>query len=223
MASHTVKAFEDDLNALEALVADLGQCVVPALDEALTALLETDRDAARTVIANDAQTDALTAQINSEVLRITARWQPVADDLRKILGCERIAANLERVGDHAKNIAKRSLLLDEPITAPQVALLKRLAESVAWQLQQVLAALAGQDAELAQAVWLKDTQADELHDDLFYHVLADMREGRGPIVNGVHVLFAAKGLERIGDHATNIAEAVRFMVAGITSEPRPHA
>lgn len=174
------------------------------------------------MIANDAQADALTAQINNEVLRITARWQPVADDLRKILACERIAANLERVGDHAKNIAKRSLLLDEPIIAPQVALLKRLAESVAWQLQQVLAALAGQDAELAQTVWLRDTQADELHDDLFYHVLADMREGRGPIVNGVHVLFAAKGLERIGDHATNIAEAVRFMVTGATVSARPH-
>ena len=223
MADHTLKAFEDDLKGLDRLVVELGRYAVDGLDEALKALVHSDRAAARTVIENDARADALTIKIQDEVLRVTARWQPVADDLRKILASERIGANLERVADHAKNIAKRSLLLDEPIAEQQAAMLERLADCVREQLKQVLEAHAAKDAELAQAVWLHDTEADELHDDLFHHVLSDMREGRGPTVNGVHLLFVAKSLERIGDHATNIAEEVRFMVAGITSEPRPHA
>jgi phosphate transport system protein len=223
MADHTLKAFEDDLKGLDQLVAELGQYAVNGLDEALKALVQSDHAAARTVIENDARADALTLRIQDEVLRVTARWQPVADDLRKILASERIGANLERVADHAKNIAKRSLLLDEPISEQQAAMLERLAACVREQLKQVLEAHAAKDADLAQAVWLHDTEADELHDDLFHHVLSDMREGRSPTVNGVQLLFVAKSLERIGDHATNIAEEVRFMVAGITSEPRPHA
>ncbi len=140
MTDHTLKAFEDDLSALQNRVADLGQCVAQALDEAIKALTHSDRIAAQTVIENDMRADALAAQIEDAVLRITARWQPVADDLRKVLASERIAANLERVGDHAKNIAKRSLLLDGTLAEPQIAMWQRLADRVGWQLQQVLEA-----------------------------------------------------------------------------------
>ncbi|TVR61536.1 MAG: phosphate transport system regulatory protein PhoU [Candidatus Competibacteraceae bacterium] len=224
MVDHTLKVFENDLEGLDQRIADLGRCAVDELDGALKALVHSDCAAARAVIESDAHADALTRQIQHEVLRITARWQPVASDLRKILASERIGANLERAADHAKNIAKRSLALDEPISEQQAVMLERLAAIARRQLKQVLEAWATKDVKLAQVVWLSDTEADGLHDDLFHHILADIREGRGPTINGVHLLFIAKSLERIGDHATNIAEEVRFMVAGITvSEPRPHA
>ena len=222
MVDHTLKVFENELQGLDQLVADLGRHALGGLDGALEALTHSDRAAARSVIENDARADALTTQIKDEVLRMTARWQPVATDLRKILASERIGSNLERVADHAKNIAKRSLLLDEPISAAQTAVLKRLADYVREQLRQVLAAHADKDVKLAQDVWFSDRETDILHDDLFHYMLSDIREGRSPIINGIHLLFVAKGLERIGDHATNIAEEIRFMVAGTVSEPRPH-
>jgi phosphate transport system protein len=222
MADHTLRAFENELQELEQLIADLGHQALSGLDGALEALIHSEPAKARRVIENDARADALTTQIQNEVLRMTARWQPVAVDLRKILASERIGANLERVADHAKNIAKRSLLLDEPISESQAAMLRRLADYVRQQLARVLEARVAKDVKLAQDVWFGDSEADILHDDLFHYLLSEIREGRGSIVNGIHLLFVAKSLERIGDHATNIAEEIRFMVAGTIGEPRPH-
>ncbi|TVR84705.1 MAG: phosphate transport system regulatory protein PhoU [Rhodospirillales bacterium] len=218
--THTLKSFDRELAELAALVREIGQMVVRQYQSAVTALLQSDRDAARQAIDADADIDDLEMRVHDEVLAIVVRYQPMAIDLRQVLAAERIASNLERIGDHAKNIAKRSLCTDSRMGAELDQMTKRMTDRVHVLLTDVLQAYEAADVDRARAVWTADAQLDELHDDLFHHILSEMQDGKGSIAIGTQLLFVAKSLERIGDHCTNIAEEVRFIVTGLSAKPR---
>ncbi|TVR96056.1 MAG: phosphate transport system regulatory protein PhoU [Rhodospirillales bacterium] len=217
---HTLKSFDRELDELAALVRELGRMVVDQCRAAVEALMQSKPEAARLAIDADAGIDALEFRIHGEVVKIVARYQPMAIDLRHILAAERIASNLERIGDHAKNIAKRSLTTDGRMGAALDQMTQRLTDSVLELLTNVLDAYQRADIDKAREVWVADEKLDELHDDLFHHILSEMQDGKGSINIGTQLLFVAKSLERIGDHCTNIAEEVRFMVTGVAVEPR---
>lgn len=211
---HTLKSFDEDLAVLRGLVSTLGSTVCDQLLHATTALLDGDRSLAERVIETDATADTLAQEIHAEVVRLIARYQAMARDLREIVAAERVASNLERIGDHAKSIAKRSIALGEQAPQSLGDMLRRYAGEVLGNVAAVLDAYRRQDAVEATRVWHADATLDELYDDFFHRALSGMQEGREPILVGTHLLFVAKSLERIGDHATNIAEDIQFMVTG---------
>jgi len=222
-ADHTVQAYDEDLVTLMRLVEEMGREVLGEFDLAAKGLVSGDRTAARDVIELDATIDGLEQRIHAEVFRVIARHQPVANDLRRIIAAERIASYLERVGDYAKNIAKRSLALDGSFEGGLVALLERLILRVRKMIEDVVAAFSAEDDAAARRVWLADSELDELCDDFFHHVVSDMQLERSSIPAGTQLLFVAKALERIGDHATNVAEEVCFMTRGEMLDHRPKA
>jgi phosphate transport system protein len=211
---HTLRSFDEDLAVLRGLVSTLGSTVCDQLLHAMTALLDGDRSLAERVIETDATADTLAREIHAEVVRLIARYQAMARDLREIVAAERIASNLERIGDHAKTIAKRSIALGERAPQSLGDMLRRYADEVGGSVAAVLDAYGRQDAVEAMRVWQGDEMLDERYDDFFHRALSGMQEGREPILVGTHLLFVAKSLERIGDHTTNIAEDIRFMVTG---------
>jgi phosphate transport system protein len=211
---HTLRSFDEDLAVLRGLVSTLGSTVCDQLLHAMTALLDGDRSLAEQVIETDATADTLAREIHAEVVRLIARYQAMARDLREIVAAERIASNLERIGDHAKTIAKRSIALGERAPQSLGDMLRRYADEVGGSVAAVLDAYGRQDAVEAMRVWQGDEMLDERYDDFFHRALSGMQEGREPILVGTHLLFVAKSLERIGDHTTNIAEDIRFMVTG---------
>lgn len=217
---HILKSFDRDLDELSASVREIGRLVTIQYRAAVAALLQSDRDAARQAIDADAAIDDLETLVHQEVVTIVARYQPMAIDLRRILAAERIASNLERIGDHAKNIAKRSLSTDSRLGAELDQMTQRMTDRALALLTDVLQAYERADVDRAGSVWTADAQLDEIHDDLFYHILSEMQDGKGSIAIGTQLLFVAKSLERIGDHCTNIAEEVRFMVTGVAAKPR---
>ena len=219
--NHTLKLLDEELGKLRNLVNRLGATVVAQIDDATRALLDGDRAAAQSAIRRDAESDTLQMEINQNIVGAIARIQPMADDLRRILAAGRIANDLERVGDHAKNIAKRSLQSDEKPMEPYAGVMRRLAASVRPMLNDVLDAYDRDDAVAARRVWLADDKPNELHDDLFYLVLSAMGDGAIKPAPATQWLFAAKSYERMADHATNIAEEVTFIVTGQTVEARP--
>jgi len=149
------------------------------------------------------------------VVDILARFHPVARDLREVLAAEHVAANLERVADHAKGIAKRAIACGlPPISSGTAAILVKLHEDVVASLREVLQALRERNTALAEKVWRNDGSLDQLYDDLFHAVIADLRASPDAVTGEVQALFVGKSLERIGDHATNIAEEIRFMTKG---------
>lgn len=211
---HTLKSFDEDLAVLRGLVSTLGSTLCDQLLHATTALLDGDRSLAERVIETDATADTLAQEIHAAVVRLIARYQAMARDLREIVAAERIASNLERIGDHAKSIAKRSIALGEQAPQSLGDMLRRYAGEVLGNVAAVLDAYRRQDAVEATRVWHADATLDELYDDFSHRALSGMQEGREPILVGTHLLFVAKSLERIGDHATNIAEDIQFMVTG---------
>ena len=205
---------------LRGLVSTLGSTVCDQIVHAMTALLDGDRSLAETVIEIDATADTLAQDIHAEVVRLIARYQAMACDLREIVASERIASNLERIGDHAKSIAKRSIALGEGAPQSLEHMLRRYSDEVRGSVSAVLGAYDRRDAAEAIRVWRADEMLDERYDDFFHRALSGMQEGREPILVGTHLLFVAKSLERIGDHATNIAEDIHFMVTGQVMERR---
>lgn len=225
-AEHTLKSFDEDLAVLRGLVSTLGSTVCDQIGHAVTALLNGNRSLAETVIETDATADRLAHEIHIEVVRLIARYQALARDLREIVASERIALNLERIGDHAKSIAKRSIALGAPAPQSLGDMLRRYGDEISGSVAAVLDAFARHDADEAVRVWHADATLDERYDDFFHRALSGMQDGRESILVGTHLLFVAKSLERIGDHATNIAEDIRFMVTGhimerTTARPRP--
>lgn len=219
---HTLKVYDDRLRGLATLVCRMGERVLSELEAALKSLLEADPALARQAIEEDASVNDLRTRINAEVASILARQQPVAQDLRDILASGRIAGDLERAGDHAKNIAKRALALGEKPPAGTASQIARLEAKVRPMLSEVITAYGERDSAQAKAVWISDAELDQIYRDLFQHLLEEMQRDPRRIASGTHLLFIAKSLERIGDHATNIAEDVSFMVTGLpVLEPRP--
>ncbi len=215
MADHIVKAYDEELNHLAADVARMGGLAEAGVADALDAITRRDLSVVQTVIERDLKLDALDGEIEKRAIRLIALRQPVAQDLRRTVAAMKIASNLERIGDLAKNIAKRGAVLadSEPIT-PLTRSIERMGRLVATRLKNVLDAYATGDLDRAVAVWSRDDEVDEHYDSLFRELLTYMMGDPRTITAGAHLLFIAKNLERIGDHATNIAEIVHYEISG---------
>ncbi len=210
---HIVKSLDEEQNALRDNLLRMGQLAATQLDAALDAVTRRDDAAARTIITTDETIDALEQQINHDVIRLIQRG-PLAGDLRVILAALRVASDIERIGDYAANIAKRSMVLNQAPPLPLTRGLDALGRMAARQLRDVMAAYQARDGETAQRVRAQDAELDMLYTGLFRELLTYMMEDPRAITACTHLLFMAKNLERVGDHATNIAENVWFLLHG---------
>ncbi len=217
---HTVRAYDEDLDAITAELARMGGLAEASVADAVHAIARRDVDMAETVIARDRKLDALETEIERKAIRLIALRQPVADDLRRTVAAMKIASNLERVGDLAKNIAKRAMVLAESdsATPPLTASIERMGDLVGGRLKDVLDALATREVEGAISVWTHDHEIDEHYDAIFRELLTYMMSDPRTIGACAHLLFVAKNLERIGDHATNIAEDLHYEITGTELE-----
>jgi phosphate transport system protein len=223
MMEHTMKAFDADLQDLGRMVAEMGGLAEQQISDAIDALDRRDSMIAQQVITGDARIDTLQREIEEKVILTIARRQPMAVDLREIVGALRISNDIERIGDLAKNIAKRVLVLDSEFRSQKVMRgVEHMAELVLAQIKDVLDAYARRDAQKALAVWRSDEEIDAVNNSLFRELLTYMMEDPRNISICIHLLFCAKNIERMGDHATNIAETVYYMVEGrAVMEERP--
>jgi phosphate transport system protein len=223
MTDHTTKAFDVDLREITDMVAEMGHDVEKQTAHALDALAGRDADLAQRAITIDAGIDALQHEIEEKAVLTIARRQPMAIDLREIIGAVRIANDLERIGDLAKNIGKRVGPLSEDLHPANLMLgVERMGELVLGRIRQVLDSYAKRELDLALAVWNGDEEIDSACTSLFRELLTYMMEDPRNITYCLHLMFCAKNIERMGDHATNIAETVYYIVEGRTiAEQRP--
>ncbi len=224
MNEHIVKSYEDELNTLTAECARMGGLCEAQVSDAIDAVVKRDQAVAEQVVGRDERLDVLEADIERKAIRLIALRQPMANDLRKTVAAMKIASNLERCGDLAKNIAKRTLVLTEaePIT-PLTRSIERMGRLVLGRLKDVLDAYTASDLDRALAVWTRDDEVDEHYNSLFRELLTYMMGDPRTITACAHLLFVAKNLERIGDHATNIAEIIHYEITGeeMISADRP--
>ncbi len=221
MTEHTVTAFEDELKTLDSKIAQMGGLAEQLLARAIDSLHKRDPDLAARAIQQDQLIDKLEREVEEEAISIIARRQPVAVDLRQIMTVVRMASDLERVGDLGKNIAKRATATAEESRPQQLMIgLQHIGSKALEQIQTVLDAYSQRNAEKAYDVWLRDKDLDAIYNSIFRELLTYMMEDPRNIGLCTHLLFGAKNLERIGDHATNMAEMVHFLVKGspITDE-----
>jgi len=221
--THTVKAFDADLKDLAREIVEMGGLVEQQIADAMDSLVDQDMDRAQRVIRADPQIDHLQREIEEKAVLTIARRQPMAIDLRETIAALRIANELERMGDYAKNIAKRVLATGSEIQPlPVVRGLQHMADLVLAALKQVLDAYSQRDVAKALEVWRGDDEIDAVYNSLFRELLTYMLEDPRNITFCTHLLFCAKNIERIGDHATNIAETVYYIVQGVAlEEERP--
>jgi len=218
MHDHIVKSYDDEQRRLLDETLRMGEIAAAQLESALDVVQRRDDKAAERIIANDEAIDALEQEISHDVMKLALRG-PMARDLREILAAIRIASDIERVGDYAANVAKRSTALNLSPPLPHVAGLHALGTLAVKQLRDVLVAYRDNDIELAQRVRDRDAEVDTAYTGLFRELLTYMMEDARSITACTHLLFMAKNIERVGDHATNIAENVWFLVKG--DEPLP--
>ena len=212
MTDHTVKSFGDQLETLSVLVAQMGGLAEAQLASAIEAIARRDSAAAERAVGGDARIDEMQAEIEERALKLLALRQPMAVDLRETLAAIKAAAELERIGDLAKNIAKRALVLNREPPLRLTQSLARMGKAAQNQLKQVLDSFSSRNADEAEAVWNRDGEIDEIYNSLFRELLTYMMEDPRTIGLCSHLLFIAKNIERSGDHCTNIAEIVYYMV-----------
>ena len=211
---HIVTAYDNELEAVNGMILRMGGMAEAALENAVNALSRRDVEAAAKVVAADEQIDALEQELNETAVTVLARRQPMANDLRMLVSALKIASDLERIGDYAKNIAKRvQPLVQIPPVAPAHAI-PRMASIAQAIIKDTLDSYVAQDADKARAAWLRDAEVDDMHTSLFRELLTYMMEDPRAISPCTHLLFIAKNIERIGDHATNIAELIHYQVTG---------
>ena len=212
---HIVRSYDLDLNFLADKLAEMGGRAERMVDEAVRALIAGDSVAARQVIAADAALDAIQREIDERAILTIGRRQPLAGDLREIIGSIRIASDLERVGDLGKNIAKRIVAIGDAAQPVQLSRgLLAFSELALVQLKDVLDAYASRSVEGLASLRSRDRDIDAMHTSLFRELLTYMMEDPRNIAPCTHLLFCAKNIERIGDHATNVAETVYYIVTG---------
>src|SRR5437763_3964033 len=223
ISDHTAKAFDIDLQELARLVAEMGGLAEKQVADAVDALAQRDADRAQRTVAADPEIDALQAEIEEKAVLTIARRQPMAVDLREIVGGLRVSNDLERIGDLAKNIGKRVLALDGEFFPPKLIRgVEHMGALVLAQLKEVLDSYARHDLKKALAVWNGDEEIDAMCTSLFRDLLTYMMEDPRNITFCIHLMFCAKNIERMGDHATNIAETVYYMIEGRPiAEQRP--
>jgi phosphate transport system protein len=223
MEQHTVRAYDQELDAITAELARMGGLAEAEVADAIRAISKSDISLATSVIGRDAKLDVLDKEIERRAIRLIALRQPVADDLRHTVSAMKISTNLERIGDLAKNIAKRALVIveSEPLT-PLTGSIERMGDLVVARLKNVLDALSSREVDQAIAVWMNDHEVDEHYDAIFRELLTYMMGDPRTITACAHLLFVAKNLERIGDHATNIAEVLHYEITGVElTDDRP--
>jgi phosphate transport system protein len=224
MTDHTVKSFGEQLEALSALVAQMGGLAEAQFAAAIEAIARRDSVAAERAVSGDARIDEIQQEIEDRALKLLALRQPMAVDLRETLAAVKTAAELERIGDLAKNIAKRAMVLNREPPIRLTQSLARMGKAAQNQLKEVLDAFTSRNAEEAEMVWNRDGEIDEIYNSLFRELLTYMMEDPRTIGLCTHLLFVAKNIERAGDHCTNIAEVVYHMVrAGHLAAVRPKA
>lgn len=224
MIDHTIRAFDKDLGELIRKIKDMSEIDAKQIKAAIEALGKHDTAIARQVVASDEQVDALQRDVEEEAISTIARRQPMAVDLRDIVGALRISNDLERIGDFPENIAKRVLLIDDLRINEVMLHFDHMAQLVLDQLAHVMQSYENNDVTAALDVWRKDQEIDALNASLFRELLTYMMESPTNITFCTHLLFCAKNLERAGDHITNIAETVYYIVEGRPlSEQRPKA
>jgi phosphate transport system protein len=215
MNEHIVRSYEEELNQLAAEVVRMGGLAEAQVNDSIQAFARRDVPLAQAMIGRDGKLDAMEADIERAAIRMIALRQPMANDLRRTMSAMKIAMNLERCGDLAKNIGKRTLILAEAEPAgPVTRSIERMGRLVASRLKEVIDAYTASEVDRAVSVWARDTEVDEHYESLFRELLTYMMGDPRTITAGAHLLFVAKNLERIGDHATNIAEIVHFEITG---------
>ena len=212
---HLVRSFDEDLNQLQGLITRMGGLAERHVAQAIEALVERDDAKALEVVANDAEVDALEEQIDQTAIRLLATRQPMAVDLRMIAMALKLSNDLERVSDYAKSIAKRARRLNEGPQLKPFITLPIMAEEVQEMLKDVLDAFVERNATVAMEVWRRDEGVDDYYDQLFRELITFILEDPRKTSVCIDLLFIAKNLERIGDHATNIAEKVHYVVHGV--------
>jgi phosphate transport system protein len=211
---HIVKSFDSELKRLYGEIDGMGALALSQLSRALDAVNLRSESIASEVIEHDKQIDALERDVGHDVLRLLALRQPMARDLREVYGALKVSADIERIGDYAKNIAKRSKILSSTQALPATGGLTALIHLAKELVSEAMLAYRTQDAERAQVVRARDIELDRAYTSLFREVLTYMAEDPRQITPSTHLLFMAKNIERIGDHATNIAEVAYFVVTG---------
>jgi len=214
MADHTVKSFDETLEHLRNTLLRLGGIVENSLAEAVAALAKRDADLAAQIVQRDSEVDALCRSAEDQAVKLIALRQPVASDLRLVVGAIRVAVDLERVGDYASNIAKRTIVLAQLPALIGVGPIQRMGRIVQEMLKDTLDAFSTHDVEKAHSVWVRDEQVDEAYNAVFRNLLTYMMEDPRNITPCTHMLFIAKNIERIGDHITNVSETIRFIEIG---------
>jgi phosphate transport system protein len=221
MIEHTVKAFDADIGELRGMISQMGGMAEDAIAKAMLALQRGDRQLAAEVKAADAEIDALEAEIERRAVSIIALRAPLANDLREVVAALKIAGVVERIGDYAKNIAKRVPLIESDTRIEPVSVLPAMARMAAEMVHDVLDAFAARNPQAAVRVCERDNALDDFYDSIFRTLVTFMVENPKTISQVAHLLFVAKNLERIGDHATNVAEMVFFAATGTRIADRP--
>jgi phosphate transport system protein len=214
MPGHIVKSYEAELKRLRDLLVEMGGLVEAQLETATTAILELDSDAAMRAVEQDPAVDALEREVEQFVIRLLALRQPVAQDLRQIVSALKMSSDLERIGDYAANVAKRSIVLAQFSLPFRLAGLAHMARLVQENLKLIVDAVGDGDADKAAQVWRSDEAIDDIYTAIFRELVTYMMEDARNITPCTHLLFIAKNLERVGDHATNIAEILYFATTG---------
>ncbi len=212
--NHTVKAFDNEITQLRGLIAEMGGLAETAIAKAIEALVRHDEDLAAKVVASDAKLDALEAEVDQLAVRIIALRAPMADDLRDVIAALKISGVVERIGDYAKNIAKRVGSIERQKNFEPLTLIPVMAEMAQGMVRDVLNAFAARDQHMAVNVIERDEKLDNFYDSIFRNLVAHMIENPSTISSAAQLLFVARNLERIGDHATNVAEMVYYAETG---------
>ena len=217
-AEHIIKSYDEELDRLSKMIVEMGGLAESQLAAAIEAVTRRDSERAARVIQDDDRVDQLEREIDNLAIRLLALRQPMARDLREIVAALKIASDLERICDHAANVAKRSIALAQTPPIQPVTTLPRMTRLALLLIKDVIDAYVARDADKAFAVWVRDEELDEMYGSLFRVLLTYMMEDPRNIGPSTHLLFIAKNIERIGDHATNIAENVYYLVHGIPLE-----
>ncbi len=214
MAEHTVKAFDEDITRIRGLIAEMGGLAEVAVQEAMDALINSDETLADAVVARDKKIDALEVEVDKLAVRIIALRAPMADDLREVVAALKISGVVERIGDYAKNIAKRVDRIERRKMFEPLTLLPAMGDLASEMVHDVLTAYGARDVVLAKEVIVRDRKMDGFYDSLFRNLVSFMMENPATISSAAQMLFIARNLERIGDHATNVAEMVHYAATG---------
>jgi phosphate transport system protein len=220
-SGHTIKAFDEDLDRLRALISQMGGLAEHAIRESMRCLVQRDVEGAQKIVDNDKKLDALEIETERRAIQLIALRAPMAGDLRDVVAAMKISSVVERIGDYAKNIAKRVPLLETAGTIEPLSLLPEMARIATEMVHDVLTAFVERDADTAIRVCERDRAVDDFYNSIFRTLLTYMMENPGNISQSTHLLFIAKNIERVGDHATNIAEMVYYAATGQHLADRP--